>query len=127
MLSSIINTSSKVQRKYSARIRALHIQFNKYNKNVAANSKKKHAVLPALTEEELRAGCRLGLDSHADMTCVGRHAHIHEIYHGKLCNVFPFNDSYEPIKDITTVNAAFAYDTDEGQTYIIELNQCLNF
>ena len=69
----------------------------------------------------------MGLDSHADMTCVGRHAHIYEVYHGKVCNVFPFNYSYEPIRNITTVNAAFAYDTDDGQIYIIELNQCLDF
>ena len=80
-----------------------------------------------MTDDELLNGCRLGLDSHADMTCIGKHARILETYYGKVCNVFPFNDSYEPLKNVHTVNAAFAYDSDDGQTYIIEVNQCLDF
>ena len=94
----------------------------------ASKSRKRHkSTFKPLTQEELDEGCRLGLDSHADMTCIGRHAHILEVYHGKVCNVFPFNDSYEPIQNISTVNAAFAYNSDDGQTYILELNQCLDF
>lgn len=80
-----------------------------------------------LTEDQINAGCRLGIDSHADMTCVGAHAKILEIYEGQLCNVQPFNDSYESMKNIRTVNAAFAYDSDEGQTFILDVNQCLDF
>ena len=96
-------------------------------KTIAANNKMCNGQYLTLSDDELLQGCHLGLDSHADMTCIGRHARITEVFHGKVCNVFPFNDSYEPIKDIHTVNAAFAYDTDDGQTYIIELNQCLDF
>ena len=60
--------------------------------SVSANTKNK--ALP-LTQQQIEEGCRLGIDSHADMTCVGAHAKILEIYEGQLCNVQPFNDSYE--------------------------------
>ena len=106
-------------------ISALRTVFQVQSRDIHASSKSKRPK--PLTDDELNEGCRLGLDSHADMTCIGRHAHILEEYHGKVCNVFPFNDSYEPLKGIRTVNAAFAYDTEEGETYIIEVNQCLDF
>ena len=82
---------------------------------------------PELSEQELIDGCRLGMDSHADVSCVGKHAHILERFTGRTCNVQPFNDSYESIKNVCTVNAAFAYDDAEGKTYIIEVNQSLDF
>jgi hypothetical protein len=81
-----------------------------------------------LTEEELSHGCRLGLDSHAGVSCIGKHGRITEVFHGKLlCQVQPFNDSYQPMQNIKTVNANFAYDTPDGRTYIIEVNQALDF
>ena len=80
-----------------------------------------------LTTDELNAGCRLGLDSHADMSYVGCHARILEVYHGQMCNVQPFHDSYKAMENIPTVNAAFAHDTEEGQTYILNVNQALDF
>ena len=83
--------------------------------------------LPGLSAEEIRLGCRLGLDSHADVHCVGRHAFVTEVFHGRSCTVYPFNDSYTPMNDVSTVNACFAYDTDQGQTYILEVNQALDF
>ena len=84
-------------------------------------------TLRPLTPEELRFGCRLGLDSHADVHCIGRHARILEVFHGRSCNVQPFNDSYSPMTNVATANACFAFDTTEGQTYILEVNQALDF
>lgn len=89
-------------------------------------SKKKHSA--PLTEDELKEGSHLGLDSHADVHCVGRHARIVEVFEGRTCNVQPFNaDSYQPMQNIMSANAAFAYDTTEGQTYILNVNQALDF
>ena len=93
--------------------------------NVSANKRKGKTL--KLSPDQLEFGGRLGIDSHADMTCIGAHAKILEIYEGQLCNVQPFNDSYESMKNIRTVNAAFAYDSDDGQTYVLEMNQCLDF
>ena len=72
-------------------------------------------------------GCRLGIDSHADISCIGRHGRILEVVEGQSSTVHPFNDSYEPMKNIATVNAAIACDTEDGRTYIVHLNQCLDF
>ena len=36
-----------------------------------------------LTQDELRLGCKMGIDSWADTCCVGRHAHIEEFVEGK--------------------------------------------
>jgi hypothetical protein len=80
-----------------------------------------------LSAQEMETGCRLGMDSHADVNCVGRHAHISEVFLGRTCNVQPFNDSYAPMKDICTVNACVAHDTKDGRTFILEINQALDF
>ena len=86
-----------------------------------SKSKTRYKSDMILTEDELLAGCHLGTDSHADMSCIGSHAAILEVYEGQLCNVMPFNDTYTPMRDIKTVNAAFAYDSDDGKTYIFIL------
>ena len=72
-------------------------------------------------------GCKPGLDSHADVSCVGKHGRVIEVIEGQTSIVRPFNDKYEPISNVQTVNAAFAIDTLEGETYILHLNQCLDF
>ena len=92
-----------------------------------ANRKKKKASPRTLTDEEMRKGCRLGVDSHADVSCVGRHACILEVFHGSLCQVQPFHDGYDAMMNIQTVNAAFAHDMEDGRAIIINVNQALDF
>lgn len=80
-----------------------------------------------LSETELLEGCRLGMDSHADVTCVGKHARIVSVVEGTVSSVYPFNDSYDPMTNVRTVNAAFATQTVEGETVILHLNNALDF
>ena len=80
-----------------------------------------------LSQEEIMNGCRLGLDSHADVSCVGKHARIIEVIEGTSSTVYPFNESYEPMQGIKSVNAAFAMDVHNDQTYILRINQALDF
>ena len=70
---------------------------------------------------------RLGLDSHVDMTCVGRDAHTIEPVEGQVCTVKPFHDSYKPQENICICNALFAYDLPNGRTILLRINQCLHF
>ena len=72
-------------------------------------------------------GCKLGMDSHAGILCVGKHARVLEIIEGQTSLVRPFNDKYEPISNVQTANAAFADDALNRDTYITHINQCLNF
>ena len=44
---------------------------------------------------------RLVIDSHADISCAGRHARIMEVVEGEVCTVHAFNDSMKPIKKRT--------------------------
>ena len=60
--------------------------------NVSANMKNNTLTL---TQQQIEEGCRLGVDYHADMTCIGAHAKIIEVYEGQLCNV-------QPLMNLTT-------------------------
>ena len=46
---------------------------------------------------------RLGIDSHADISCAGKLARIIEVIEGETCTVHPFNDSMKPMKNVQTV------------------------
>ena len=69
----------------------------------------------------------LGLDSHADISCAGRDAHILAQTEGRTCTVHLFNDSYDPMTGIKIINVLYKYENTEGGQYILEVNQCLDF
>ena len=78
-----------------------------------------------LSADELRDGCLLGIDSWADTSVVGRHAFINTFIDGKSVTAQGFASSLPSIKNIPIVNCNFAYDTGDGKTYILELNNAL--
>ena len=80
-----------------------------------------------LSDQELHDGCKLGADSHADVSVAGKHGRIISFVDGQLCTVHPFHDGYQPKKNVKIVNVAFAYDHQDGITYILVLNHCLDF
>ena len=86
----------------------------KYNQPSNISSTKQKYV--SLTEEELQRGCRLGLDTHADISYAGKHARVNEIFHGQTCNVTLFNDSYSPMQNVHIANVSYAVDTKDGLT-----------
>jgi hypothetical protein len=67
------------------------------------------------------------MDSHAEITCYGRHARITHIHEGMVSNVSPFHDSYAPMCNVKFANACFAYDSPDGQTYILHHYYGLDF
>ena len=69
----------------------------------------------------------LGLDTHADISCVGRDAHILAQIERKTCSVHPFNDSYKPMSGLNIVDVSYKYENCDGKQYILEVNQCLDF
>ena len=65
------------------------------------------------------------LDSHADTTVAGANCIILS-YTGKECDVSPYRDDYESIKNIPIVTAATAWQSpSSGATYILILNESL--
>ena len=65
---------------------------------------------------------RIELDSHADTIVCGRNCLVLE-YTGRECDVSPYTDAYESIKNIPIVQAATAWTSKEtGETYILVFN-----
>jgi len=69
----------------------------------------------------------LGIDSHAGMSCVGRHARIHAIEEGVTSTVQLFNNAMMPSTKVKTIHVQYAYDIPCGRTYILQVNDCLDF
>ena len=83
--------------------------------------------LVKLSEDKLAEGCRLGIDSHANTSCAGRHGRVTETYHDNVCSGQPFYNEHSLIKNTHVRNASFAHDTDNGETLILNVNQALDF
>ena len=95
--------------------------------NVKSNHKKNRKKFLPLSPLELKNGCRLGTDSHAEVTCYGRHARITRIHEGMISNVAPFHDSYAPLQNVQFADACFAYDGEDGKVYILHHRYGLDF
>ena len=80
-----------------------------------------------LTKSQIMAGCRLGIDSHADTSCAGRHFRVTERHEGTQYSVAPFHDEYSPIKNVDMVNGLVAVDDESGGGFILEMNNFLDF
>ena len=65
------------------------------------------------------------MDTHADTCVLGINFVILE-YSGRVCDVYPYSQDYEAIKDIPIVRGATAVqDQDTGETYILVINEGL--
>jgi hypothetical protein len=82
-------------------------------------------VHPTLTANEHQRGTRLGIDSWADTNCAGKHAFVEEFVVEKFVTAGGFSASLGTIPDLPIANVLYAYDTDDGKTYIIECNNSI--
>ncbi|GFH50586.1 hypothetical protein CTEN210_07062 [Chaetoceros tenuissimus] len=82
-------------------------------------------VHPTLTANEHQRGTRLGIDSWADTNCAGKHAFVEEFVVDKFVTAGGFSASLGTIPDLPIANVLYAYDTDDGKTYIIECNNSI--
>ena len=80
---------------------------------------------PPLTDHERRYGCRLGIDSWADTSCAGRHAHVLEFVEGRSVTAHGFATSLPSIDNLSIANVAYAYDSPSGETYILVVNNSI--
>ena len=72
-LPSVENVRREMHAQYVSNICALHLVYERLATIASMKSGRKF-VQPVLTQEEMRDGCRLGLDSFVDTCCTGRHA-----------------------------------------------------
>ena len=75
--------------------------------------------------QELLTSSRIELDSHADTIVLGSNCVI--LHHtGKVCEVSPYSDDYEAIKNIPVVCGTMLWtDTVDNQEYILVFNESL--
>ena len=65
------------------------------------------------------------LDSHADTTVAGSNCTV-LAYTGKVCDVAPYRDDYQPVTNIPIVSAATAWQSPyTGQVYILIFHEAL--
>ena len=76
-------------------------------------------------QQELPTSGRAELDSHADTIVLGSNCVI--LHHtGKVCEVSPYSDDYEAIKNVPGVCGATLWtDTVDNQEYILMFNESL--
>ena len=73
------------------------------------NSEKQPINIP-LTDEEMKRGCKLGMDSHADTCCVNKHAYVESIVEGMVVDAIPFDGSLGKASNLPIVHAIYAID-----------------
>ena len=78
-----------------------------------------------LTKAELQSGCKLGFDSFADTCCAGRHARVESFLEGRTVTAKSFSDKVPTLKNLPIANVLYAYDTDDGQTFILRVNNSI--
>ena len=77
--------------------------------------------ISAVSSVHIQEG-RSELDSHADTCVAGATWKVME-YTGVVCDVYPYSDSYKPLKQVPVVEAVTAYDHLTGETFILVLAQ----
>ena len=92
----------------------------------AVIGKHDHLINPDLNKAEMELGTRMGMDSHADTTCVNKHAYIESVIEGITVDAIPFDSSIGKMSDLPIVNAIYAYDDpDSLQTILLRFNNSI--
>lgn len=94
--------------------------------NSTSSSKTMRVSTIPLDATTLYNGCRIGADTHADTTCVGKHAYIISQVMGKSIEAVPFSPSLGTVKNLPVVHAAIAFDDpDSGNTTILLIHNAI--
>ena len=78
--------------------------------SISKLSNTRNEINPPLSEEDIKVGTRLGSDSHADMSCVNKHAYVEAFVEGMTVDAFPFDENIGHLKDLPIVHAIYAVD-----------------
>ena len=63
-------------------------------------------------------------DSNADTCCLGKNWIVLD-YTMRTADVFPYDDSYDPITNVPIVSGATAYTDMDGTTFILVIHEAL--
>ena len=83
-------------------------------------------INPNMNNNEMSLGTKMGIDSHADTTCVNKHAFVESIVEGLYVDAVPFDDSIGKMANLPIVHAIYAYDDPESlQTFLLRFNNAI--
>ena len=77
---------------------------------------------PFLSEDEIKSGCILGLDSWADTGCSGKHAYIGGFVEGKSVSVTGNTSTLRSIDKIPIARVLYAFYKEDGTLLFLEHN-----
>ena len=84
------------------------------------------SINPILGKGKLNLGTRMGMDSHADTTCINKHAYIESIIEGLTVDAIPFDALIGKMSNLPIVNTIYAYDDpDSMHTILLRFNNSI--
>jgi hypothetical protein len=90
-----------------------------------ASVRKKHSTSRMRNDSSTATYGRMELDSHADTIVLGSNAIVLQ-YTSRECDVSPYSDSYEPIRNVPIVKGATAITSNTtGETLILVFNEAI--
>ena len=83
-------------------------------------------INPFLGTEETKTGTKMGMDSHADTTCLKKHASVESVIEGFTVDAIPFDDSIGKMSNLPIVHAIYAYkDPESLRTFLLQFNNTI--
>ena len=74
----------------------------------------------------MKTGTKMGMDSHADTTCINKHAFIESVIEGITVDAIPFDESIGKMSNLSIVHAIYAYDNPESmRTFLLRFNNAI--
>ena len=81
-----------------------------------------------LTIDKISKGFRLGIDTHADTSCAGKHVRERNHIDWTEYNIVSSHPDYSLVEKLDLINEAIAIDNDNGTLYhILKLKNFLDF
>lgn len=99
-------------------------KIRKFRSSIRINQVTGKSSTNNITSEKDKFYGRSELDSHADTIVAGRNCVVTK-FTTKTCEVSPYSDAYESVKDVPVVQAATGYTSVTGRNYIIIFNEAL--
>ena len=74
---------------------------------------------PCLSDDEMKQGCKLGIDSWADTCCAGKHCYVEEFVEGKVVHATGFTPSLGSMQNLPIAHVLYAHDAMDGGVIIL--------
>ena len=74
----------------------------------------------------MKIGTKLGMDSHADTSCVNKHAFIEAIVDGMTVDAISFDETIGRLSNLPVVHSIYAFDNiNTAETMLLRINHAI--